>query len=512
MKGGTWRISPLALVVAVVVAAAAVLGGVLAMHSVNSQNEALLKDEAAQAAEYVSSVASELSSTLENLAPAVSASNASPLAFETQAQPFAHGPVTLLLAHKTGPGYVVSAAAGPAFKTGQVLDAQLSSALGAADSNITPGPVNFNGTGTTLGFALGPPLLPAGFAIYEQLTIDPFLAITATQAAPFQVLYAAVYASQQPKPSALILANTHLLPLRGTTTETPVSVGSGRWWMIASARSPLAGGFPNAAPLVVVGFGLLLAIAIGSTVEVIVRRHRYATSLVAERTAELLASQEALVLSERLSAIGRMTTVIGHELRNPLGAVLNSLYMIRRTLGEPEAAEPHLVVAERQTARAVSLAQDLTSYMREREPSREPLDLKEVLTDVLEVVAKPSNVVVDDQVPSLRLEADAQQLSQILTNLVNNAFQAMPDGGTLSLRALQSGASAVLTVQDSGEGVEREMLERIFEPFVTTKTDGTGLGLAIVRRLVEAHGGRVAIANGPAGGVVVTVSLPIAMP
>ena len=105
------------------------------------------------------------------------------------------------------------------------------------------------------------------------------------------------------------------------------------------------------------------------------RRQRYANALVEQRTAELLASQEALVRSERLSAVGQMTTVVGHELRNPLGAVMNALYMLRRSLDNPAAAEPHLAVAERQTARAVNLAQDLTAYMREREPELASIDL-----------------------------------------------------------------------------------------------------------------------------------------
>ena len=166
-----------------------------------------------------------------------------------------------------------------------------------------------------------------------------------------------------------------------------------------------------------------------------VRRQRYASALVDQRTAELLASQEALVRSERLSAVGQMTTVVGHELRNPLGAVMNALYMLRRSLDNPEAAEPHLVVAERQTARAVNLAQDLTAYMREREPELAPMDLHEVLSDVLEATPKPSNVEVVDDIGTIELNADAKQIAEILTNLVDNAYQAMPDGGVVRIAA-----------------------------------------------------------------------------
>ncbi len=509
MRNGTWRASPLAVVSALVIAAAAILGFFLAKDSVESQNQALLKDDTTQAAGYVSSLASTLSSTLDALAPGVASTNGSPAAFETQARPLAAGPFTLLLARKVGTQFDAASVVGSGFKAGQVLDPELSAALDKAGSTVAPGPVRYNGKTSTFGLSLGPPLVPKGFALYEQVSLDPFVAITATQAAPFHVLNASVYATRAPATSQLVLANTRVLPLAGSTVEARVPVGSGSWWLLATAKSPLAGRFPNAAPYVVLVFVVLLALAVGSVIEVVVRRQRYASALVDQRTAELLASQEALVRSERLSAVGQMTTVVGHELRNPLGAVMNALYMLRRSLDNPEAAEPHLVVAERQTARAVNLAQDLTAYMREREPELAPMDLHEVLSDVLEATPKPSNVEVVDDIGTIELNADAKQIAQILTNLVDNAYQAMPDGGVVRIAARADGSTAVITVQDSGEGVDPELVERFFEPFFTTRSEGTGLGLAIVRRLIEGHGGQISIENVPSGGALVTVRLPL---
>ena len=414
-----------------------------------------------------------------------------------------------MLARRSGAQFVATAVAGTGFKTGQVLSGDLGATLGKASSSIVPGPVHYDGKTSTFGLALGPPLVPSGFAIYELVNLDPFVATTATQAAPFHVLQAAVYGTRAPTTSQLVLANTRVLPLKGATFEARVSVGSEGWWLVATAKSPLAGGFPNAAPYVVLVFVLLLAIAVGTVIEVVVRRQRYANALVEQRTDELLASQEALVRSERLSAVGQMTTVVGHELRNPLGAVMNALYMLRRTLNDPAAAEPHLAVAERQTTRAVNLAQDLTAYMREREPELAPVELRDVLSDVLEAAQRPSNVVVVQDVEPVRLNADAKQIAQILTNLVDNAIQAMPDGGSLHISARAEGDTAVITVEDSGEGVDPDLVERFFEPFFTTRSDGTGLGLAIVRRLTEGHGGQISIENGRSGGAIVTVRLPI---
>ncbi len=129
MKDGTWRASPLALASALVIAAAAILGFVLARHSVEGQNQALLKDDSAQAAGYVSSLVSSLGSTLDALAPGVTSSRGSPLAFEAQAQPLASEPVTLLLASDVDGHFEARAVAGSGFTTGQVLDPQLSATL-----------------------------------------------------------------------------------------------------------------------------------------------------------------------------------------------------------------------------------------------------------------------------------------------------------------------------------------------------------------------------------------------
>jgi signal transduction histidine kinase len=511
MERGGWRPSPLTVGVTVVVAAATVLGFVLTNRSVASQNQALLKSDTTQAAEYVSSLVSTIGAPLQALASNVNLTQASPAAFDTQAKVAAEGG-SVILAHKTSAGFVVAAQVGGAFTVGQTPGPAVQATLAKAGSDITPGPVNYDGKTTTFGFAVGPPLAPAGTAIYEQLQISPFLAITAAQGAPFHVLQATVYASRRPTENQLVLANTHSLPLVGPTAEAPVAVGSDTWWLVASARSPLAGGFPNDAPYIILGVGLLLALAVGSTVEVLVRRHRYATKLVAQRTAELDASHAALLRGERLSALGEMASTIGHELRNPLAAVINAHFMVRHALGgaiTPDV-DRHLDMAERQTTRAATLADNLTAFVRHREPDPVPIDLVAAVQEVLESTPAPSGIEVEVDVPALVVRADSHQLTQVIANLIVNGFQAMPDGGTLRIRASAADGQVVLSIADSGDGVDAATMDRIFDPFFTTKASGTGLGLAIVSRIVEAHGGDVTLENGPAGGAVVTVRLPIA--
>jgi len=498
--------------VTLVVAAATVLGFALTNRSVASQNQALLKRDTTEAAEYVSSIASGFGSTLEALASGVTLSNGSPTEFDAQARPLAQPPVTMILARRTGAGYVVVAVAGGGLPVGQVVGPDMEKALEKAGSTLTPAPVHFDGKATTLGFALGPPLVPSGLALYEQLKISPFLAIGATQAAPFHVLQASVYGSHTPRSDQLILANTHSLPLRGTTAEAPVSVGTTTWWLVATARSPLAGGFPNAAPYIILAVGLLLALAIGSTVEVLVRRQRYATGLVAERTAELEASHLALMRNERLSALGEMASTVGHELRNPLAAVINAHFMLRHSLGgavTPDV-DRHLVMAERQTARAAALADNLTTFVRHRQPNPVPLELGAVVDDVLAATPPPTGIEVTVDIPPLVIQADSDQFTQVLANLIVNGFQAMPDGGVLRIEGSVHEGEVVLTIADSGTGIDAGSEDRVFDPFFTTKASGTGLGLAIVNRIVEAHGGEVTLRNGPNGGAVVTIRLPVA--
>ncbi|HXQ44661.1 MAG TPA: ATP-binding protein [Acidimicrobiales bacterium] len=512
MKWDVWRPSPLTVAVTLVVAAATVLGFVLTDRSVASQNQALLKSDTTQAAEYVSSIVSSVGAPLQALASGVTLTNGSPAEFAVQAKSVAQTPASVILARKTGAGFVVTAVAGAGFVVGRSPGPSVDATLERATADLTPGPVRYDGKSTTFGFAVGPPLVPAGTAIFEQLRIDPFVAITATQGAPFHVLRAAVYASHGLRGDQLVLANTHALPLVGPTAEASVAVGSSRWWLVAEARSPLAGGFPNAAPLILLGVGLLLALAIGSTVEALVRRHRYATDLVAERTAELDASHAALLRSERLSALGEMASTIGHELRNPLAAVINAHFMVRHTLGDTITPELDglLVMAERQTTRAATLADNLTAFVRQREPDPVPVDLGEVVNEVLEATPLPPGIDVSVDVPPLVVQADSDQITQVFANLIVNGFQAMPDGGTLRIQASADDGCVVITVSDSGAGVDSTVLERVFDPFFTTKASGTGLGLAIVARIVEAHGGEVSLRNGEAGGAVVTVRLPVA--
>ncbi|MGH9029722.1 MAG: PAS domain S-box protein, partial [Acidimicrobiales bacterium] len=187
-----------------------------------------------------------------------------------------------------------------------------------------------------------------------------------------------------------------------------------------------------------------------------------------ERLAEV---QAELLRRARLAAIGELASVVGHELRNPLGAATNFLYLARQTVvgkEEPELEE-YLTMVERQIGRATALSEDLTYYVREHEPEPEPLDLSTVVGEVLDATSPPTGVDVEVAVPSLTLDADATQLNQMITNLVTNAYQAMSSGGTLRIDAHSNGDSIELNVTDSGDGIHPDAAPRLFDPFFTTK-------------------------------------------
>lgn len=229
---------------------------------------------------------------------------------------------------------------------------------------------------------------------------------------------------------------------------------------------------------------------------------------------QLAAAHTELLRGERLAAVGRLAAMIGHELRNPLSAVTNAMYLIRHNLGAGVAADVkrQLDMAERETQRAVNMVEDLVAYVRTRAPVPVDQELTEVLSELLEATPPPERVRVDMAVEPLVVRADVDQLREMVTNLVTNAYEALPEGGTIRIGARRRDGQAEIFVEDEGAGVDPESALHAFEPFFSTKAEGTGLGLAIVARLAEAHGGRVALANRPEGGAVASVLLPLEGP
>ncbi|MHB8439218.1 MAG: ATP-binding protein [Acidimicrobiales bacterium] len=227
--------------------------------------------------------------------------------------------------------------------------------------------------------------------------------------------------------------------------------------------------------------------------------------------AQLAQAQHELARQERLAAVGQLASMIGHELRNPLTAVTNAHFLIRNRVGDAldDKVERHLRMAERETLRAVALAEDLMSFVRPRQLRPEELDAAVVVGEMLEALPPPEQVVVVAELAPSPFVTDRTCLYEMVANLVENAYQAMPDGGTIEVGLGVDGDGALrVTVRDHGTGIEPDVADRIFDPFVTSKEHGTGLGLAIVRRLADEMGGSVSLVNAPGAGAEAELVIP----
>ena len=222
----------------------------------------------------------------------------------------------------------------------------------------------------------------------------------------------------------------------------------------------------------------------------------------------------ALVERERLAAVGEMASVVSHELRNPLGAMGNAMFLVRHSMRGNLSGEvdQHLSMAEREIEKATDIIDHLVAFVRPRQPVSGPVSMRDVVAEVLETTPAPAGIEVRVDVDGVRPLADRGHLAEVLVNLMSNAYDALRDGGTLCIGARVVDERAVVTVEDDGPGLERALTERIFEPFFTTKHTGTGLGLAIVRRLVEDNNGNIAVESHVGQGTRFTVSLPLSTP
>ena len=248
---------------------------------------------------------------------------------------------------------------------------------------------------------------------------------------------------------------------------------------------------------------------------------------------QVVAMEKELRRSERLAAAGQLSADLAHEIRNPLAAISGSVQILRGGLGDGAAdAEGRRLmdIVLRETDRLNQLISDFLHYARPAVPKPVPVPVAETLDEVLRMfeATRPPEVTVETEVPAdLAVLADAAQLRQLLWNLVLNAAQAMPRGGTLSLRAravasspaqeeLSEGrneasegrGSVEIAVVDTGVGIPPEVMDRIFDPFFTTKREGTGLGLATVHRIVEGNGGTLRVESTVGSGTAFQIRLP----
>jgi len=237
---------------------------------------------------------------------------------------------------------------------------------------------------------------------------------------------------------------------------------------------------------------------------------------------QTVAMEQHLRRMDKLASIGEMAARIAHEIRNPLASVSGSIQILQKELSLEGPNRRLMEIVVRETKRLNGLLTDFLSFARPEHPKPKKMDLSKALRETLTLFMEQARSSCELKVqisPGLTMYADSKKLRQVVWNLLNNALEAMPQGGNLTVRAswasgaLPAGLNTqetwlVMEVEDSGVGIPEEVKDKVFDPFFTTKEKGTGLGLSIVHRLVEEMGGRIEMQSQPGKGSRFMVWLP----
>lgn len=235
---------------------------------------------------------------------------------------------------------------------------------------------------------------------------------------------------------------------------------------------------------------------------------------LAQVNRELQDSFEQIKRADRLSAIGELAASLAHEIRNPLAGIDGAVNLLESTATPQEIREGSLVVIHREVKRLNRLLTNLLDFARPRKPAFQAMEPGRLIDSIMVLTSHSSQqkgiTLRKDVSPIVRaFECDPEQMKQVLLNLVINAVQAMSGPGEIVLTAIQSDSFVCISVRDDGPGVDAADLDRIFNPFFTTKEQGTGLGLSVVHQIVAQHGGSVAAEKNAVKGMTFTVSIPV---
>ncbi len=219
-----------------------------------------------------------------------------------------------------------------------------------------------------------------------------------------------------------------------------------------------------------------------------------------------------LARRERLATFGELTSTIGHELRNPLGVIESSIFLLRKKVNEDPGVQRHLDRIQDQVQRSNRIITSMLDIVRERPPTLYPSTprtlVEKALDSLPEAQASRVQMQVADDLPRVRV--DAAQVQQLLVNLLINAVEASGPAGRVEISVTTDGTHVTFLVNDDGPGVELSVRARLFEPLVTTKHTGVGLGLALCRKIAMAHGGTLSLTQGRLSGAAFAFQVPAA--
>ncbi len=219
--------------------------------------------------------------------------------------------------------------------------------------------------------------------------------------------------------------------------------------------------------------------------------------------------------TKRLSAIGATAGMVGHDIRNPLQAIIGDIFLLKQNLLSIPESETRKEVAESLDNIETNvnyinkIVADLQDYSRSINPEYSEFNLKDPINSILQSVNRQNNLDISLNIePSFNITSDRSIIRRILTNLIVNAIQAMPNGGKLILNSNRKDNNILITVEDTGIGIPEDIKPKLFSPMVTTKAKGQGLGLAVVKRLVEALNGTITFESQEGKGTKFIIALP----
>ncbi|MFZ2631083.1 MAG: PAS domain S-box protein [Desulfosalsimonadaceae bacterium] len=227
-------------------------------------------------------------------------------------------------------------------------------------------------------------------------------------------------------------------------------------------------------------------------------------------------TQQQLLHSEKLAAMGRLTSQVAHELNNPLYGIMNTLELLKTEVPEGNRRRKLLDMSLSEIVRLADMLKKMLSFSKPEQEIKKPVDMNTIVDEILmlhEKQLKENNIIIrtDFDLGIAKVHASTNQLRQVFLNMVSNARDAMADGGTLTVSSFMSDGFANIRFADTGVGIKQENLGRIFDSFFTTKSSvkGVGLGLSVCYGFIKDHGGDIRVESAPGEGAAFTISLPV---
>ena len=241
---------------------------------------------------------------------------------------------------------------------------------------------------------------------------------------------------------------------------------------------------------------------------------KHGEKIIEQRADERLKLEEKLRQAEHLSAIGEMTAVVSHEIRNPLGIIKSSAQLLKNKMAKLDTGSniPDIIVEE--SGRLDNIITGFLNFAKPKIPDLRPCMVEDIIEKNLaylnpHIEEKNFNISKEIAQNLPEIMADNAMLYQAFLNILLNAFQSLEDNGCLTIKTVYNSGNIIINFIDNGEGIKKDILKKIWTPFFTSKDSGTGLGLGIVKNIIEAHHGTIAISNAKPNGTNVEMILPV---